>query len=183
MPEEYQPKGQRGAALDAMMPAIYAELRRMARAHLRGEREDHTLQPTALVHEAYLRLRGQRDVDWGNRVQFLGLAARIMRRVLVDHWSRRHARKRLEGGARVTLEDGCRITSGPCVEFIDLERALAGLALEDPRQAEVVELRFFGGLTIDETAEVLNVSTPTVEREWATARLWLARTLAGGAGA
>jgi RNA polymerase sigma factor (TIGR02999 family) len=102
-----------------------------------------------------------------------------MRRVLVDYWSRRHAQKRLEGGRRVPLEDSCRITSGPSVDFIDLDRALTGLAAEDAQQAEVVELRFFGGLSIEETAEVLGLSTATVEREWATARLWLGRHLTG----
>ena len=167
------------AALDAMMPVIYGELQRMARSYFHLERKGHTLQPTALVHEAYLRLRGQRGVDWGNRPQFLGIAARTMRRVLVDYWSRRHAQKRLEGGERVPLEDAYRITGGPSVDFIDLDRALVALAAVDAQQAGVVELRFFGGLTIDETAEVLGLSTATVEREWSTARLWLGRHLAG----
>jgi RNA polymerase sigma factor (TIGR02999 family) len=166
-------------ALDAMMPVLYGELRRMAQAHFQREREGHTLQPTALVHEAYLRLLGQQDVDWHNRPQFLGIAARIMRRVLVDYWSRHNAQKRLEGGQRVPLEDFCRITAGPSVDFIDLDRALVELARVDTQQAEIVELRFFGGLTIDEVAGLQGLSTATVEREWSTARLWLARHLAG----
>jgi RNA polymerase sigma factor (TIGR02999 family) len=167
------------AGLDAMMPVIYGELQRMARSYFHLEREGHTLQPTALVHEAYLRLHGQKGVDWSNRPQFLGIAARTMRRVLVDYWSRSHAQKRLEGGQRVPLEDAFRITGGPSVDFIDLDRALVALAAADPQQAEIVELRFFGGLTIDEAAEVLGLSTATVEREWSTARLWLSRHLAG----
>ncbi len=168
-----------GAALDAMMPVIYGELQKMARSYFRREREGHTLQPTALVHEAYMRLRDQRGVDWDNRPQFLGIAARTMRRVLVDYWSRAHAQKRLEGGQRVPLEDNFRITGGPSVDFMDLDRALVALAEVDTRQAEIVELRFFGGLTTDEAAGALGLSTATVEREWATARLWLARHLAG----
>jgi RNA polymerase sigma factor (TIGR02999 family) len=161
------------------MPAIYGELHKMARSYFRREREGHTLQPTALVHEAYMRLCDQRGVDWNNRPQFLGIAARTMRRVLVDYWSRSHAQKRLEGGQRVPLEDNCRITGAPSVDFMDLDRALVALAAVDARQAEIVELRFFGGLTTDEAAGVLGLSTATVEREWATARLWLARQLAG----
>lgn len=178
-PDAGSDHGSQRAALDAMMPILYSELQRMARSCFDLEQEGHTLQPTALVHEAYLRLRGQRSVDWTNRPQFLGIAARIMRRVLVDYWSRRHAQKRPEGGQRVPLEDRCHFTSGPSVDFIDLDRALVTLASVDARQAEVVELRFFGGLTIEETAEVLDLSAATVEREWSTARLWLVRQLAG----
>ena len=163
------------------MPVLYSELRRLAGSYLQDEDNPHTLQPTALVHEAYLRLRGQQCVDWNNRAQFLGVAARTMRRVLLDYWTRRHALKRPEGGQRVILEDASRITSGPVVDFLDLDRELDALATIDPKQAEVVELRFFGGLTIQETAEVLHVSTATVEREWSTARLWLARRLSGQA--
>jgi RNA polymerase sigma-70 factor (ECF subfamily) len=163
--------------LDGMMPVIYDELRRLATSYLhRGHGED-TLQPTALVHEAYLRLLGQREVDWNNRAQFLGIAARMMRRVLADHWSHRRAGKRAEGGRRVPLEDACRITRGRAVDFIDLDRALRDLAEVDAQQAHIVELRFFGGLTIAETAGLLNLSTATVEREWSTARLWLAHHL------
>ena len=165
------------AALDGMMPVIYDELRRLARSCLRREHEAHTLQPTALVHEVYLRLRGQNRVDWENRAQFLGIAARMMRRVLVDHWAQHHAGKRMEGGRRVPLEDTHRITGAPMIEFIDLERALTALAEVDEQQARIVELRFFGGLTIAEASEAAGVSEATVEREWSTARLWLARHL------
>jgi len=164
-------------ALDGMMPIIYDELRRLAGSYLYRERVGHTLQPTALVHEVYLRLRGQRQVDWENRAQFLGVAARMMRRVLVDHWAHQHAGKSIEGGRRVPLADSCRVTSGPVVDFIDLERALVALSQVDPQQAQIIELRFFGGLTIAEAAEALGVSTATVEREWSTARLWLAHRL------
>jgi RNA polymerase sigma factor (TIGR02999 family) len=170
---------QRRADLDNMMPILYGELRRLAKSYLHREAAGHTLQPTALVHEAYLRLRGQECVDWNNRAQFLGIAAQTMRRVLLDYWSRRQTLKRREDGPRVPLEDAWRITRGARVDFIDLERALVALSALDSQQAEVVELRFFGGLTIEETAEVLHVSTATVEREWSTARLWLARRLDG----
>jgi RNA polymerase sigma-70 factor, ECF subfamily len=165
------------SALDEMMPVLYSELHGLASSYLNREREGHTLQPTALIHEAYLRLRGQQSVDWTNRAQFLGIAARTMRRVLLDYWTRRHAQKRLEGGHRVPLEDACHITGGPVVDFIDLDRALTALAAEDSQQAEVVELRFFGGLTIEEAAQVLGISAATVDRDWSTARIWLARHL------
>jgi RNA polymerase sigma-70 factor (ECF subfamily) len=165
------------AALDGMMPVIYDELRRLASSYLQREREGHTLQPTALVHEVYLRLRGQRHIDWANRAQFLGVAASMMRRVLVDYWSQRHAGKRMEGGQRVPIEDACRITGERAVDLIDLERALVELTAADSQQARIVEMRFFGGLTIAETAEALHLSEATVEREWSTARLWLARQL------
>ena len=178
MSEFVQGMGDGGRAdLDAMMPAIYNDLRRLALSHLNRQYEGHTLEPSDLVHEVYLRLRGQRSVDWKNRAQFLGISARMMRRVLVDYWSERHAQKRVEGGHRITLTDNCRITAGPVVDFIDLERALVALQALDQQQALIVELRFFGGLTIDETAESLELSTATVEREWSTARLWLARYL------
>lgn len=165
------------AALDGMMPVIYDELRRLASSYLRREREGHTLQPTALVHEVYLRLRGQRQVEWDNRAQFLGVAAQMMRRVLVDYWSHRNAAKSIEGHPRVPIEDACRMTVAPALDFLDLEHALTELAAVDERQAGIVELRFFGGLTIAEAAEVLGLSTATVEREWSTARLWLAHHL------
>ena len=171
----------RRAALNGMTPVIYDELRRLAISCLHREREGHTLEPTELVHEAYLRLRAQKSIDWDNRAQVLGIAARMMRRVLMDYWSERHAQKRVEGGRRITLGDSCRITRGPSVDFIDLERALVALEALDMQQAQIVELRFFGGLTIDEAAEALDLSAATVEREWSTARLWLARRLEGQA--
>jgi RNA polymerase sigma factor (TIGR02999 family) len=179
--EKPGPNLQGRAELDQMMPVLYSELRRLAGSYLQREENHHTLQPTALVHEAYLRLLGQQSVDWNNRAQFLGIAARTMRRVLLDYWTCRHALKRPEGGQRVLLEDACRVTSGPIVDLLDLDRELNALAALDSKQAEVVELRFFGGLTIQETAETLQISTATVEREWSTARLWLARRLSGQA--
>ena len=162
------------------MPVIYDELRRLAANYLHRERDGHTLQASDLVHEVYLRLRAQEHVDWSNRAQFLGVSARLMRRVLLDYWEGRHAKKRIEGGHRVLLEDYYRITRGPAVEWIDLERALQALRSVDPEQEQVVELRFYGGLTIEEAAEFLGRSPATVERDWSTARLWLARRLDEG---
>lgn len=166
-----------GRSLDAELPHIYAELRGLARAYLRRERSDHTLQPTALVHEAYLRLRGQREVDWHNRAQFLAIAAQTMRRVLLDYAEQRRAKKRGAGATRITLTDSVGLTQAAEVDFIDIENALSTLGDWDNRQARIVELRFFGGLTAEEVAEVLEISPATVQREWSTARLWLMRRL------
>jgi RNA polymerase sigma-70 factor, ECF subfamily len=163
-------------ALDEIMPVLYADLRRLARSFLGRERKGHTLQPTALVHEAYLRLSGQNSVDWQNRAQVLALAARMMRRVLLDHASSRGRAKR-GGGERLLVGGEAAGTFPAPVDFIDLDRALTQLQQRDPQQAAVVELRFFGGLTIDETAGALNLSAATVEREWSTARLWLSRQM------
>ncbi|MGH9582627.1 MAG: ECF-type sigma factor [Bryobacteraceae bacterium] len=164
-------------SLDAELPYLYAELRGLARAYLRRERPDHTLQPTALVHEAYLRLRGQREVDWRNRVQFLGIAAQMTRRVLLDHAVQRRAKKRGAGAKRIELTDSVGLTQAACVDFVDIDNALTTLSDWDNRQARIVELRFFGGLTAEEVAEVLEISPATVQREWTTARLWLMRRL------
>ncbi len=159
-------------ALERLMPLVYGELRRLAASHLRSERGDHTLQPTALVHEAYLRLVGQRSVSWANRAHFFGIAARMMRRVLVDHARRRLAAKRSPGTLYVALgEDAAAPDRTP--ELLALDRALTELERLDPRQARVVELRFFAGLSVEETAEVAGVSTATVKREWRTARAFL----------
>jgi RNA polymerase sigma-70 factor, ECF subfamily len=166
--------------LDQIMPLVYRELRRLAQAHLRRERPDHTLQPTALVHEVYLRLAAQHRIDGTAGPIFLALASRMMRRILVDYATRRNAQKRVAGLKRVPLEDQLQVTGHKTVDVIDLDRALTRLSQIDSRQGQMVELRFFGGLTIEETATVLDVSTPTVEREWATARLWLARRLDQG---
>ncbi len=167
------------AALERLMPVVYAELRRLAASHLRAERTDHTLQPTALVHEAYLRLAGQRSVEWANRAHFFGIAARIMRRILVDHARRRRALKR--DGAALRLATLEFESSDRAPELIALDAALTSLESLDPQQARVVELRFFGGMTVEETAEATGVSTATVKREWRTARAWLRREIGLGA--
>jgi RNA polymerase sigma-70 factor, ECF subfamily len=167
------------AALDEMLPSIYGELRRLAQAYLSRERPDHTLQPTALVHEAYIRLIQQRQVDWRNRAQFLGIAANVMRRVLLHHAESRSADKRDGGRQRVTLDEAlATVEQAATVDMIDMNAALDRLTALDPRQARVVELRVFGGLTIEETAEVTGVSAATVKRDWDVARLWLRRELA-----
>jgi RNA polymerase sigma factor (TIGR02999 family) len=163
------------AALEKLMPAVYEELRRLAAAHLRSERPDHTLQPTALVHEAYLRLADQRSVEWANRAHFFSIAARIMRRILVDHARRRRALKRDGAALRLTLAEAPSEDRGP--ELLALDSALTSLESLDPRQAKIVELRFFGGLSVEETAEAAGISTATVKREWRTARAWLRREI------
>jgi RNA polymerase sigma factor (TIGR02999 family) len=160
-------------ALDQMLPLVYEELHRLAAHYLSRERPDHTLQPTALVHEAYLRLINQRHVDWRNRAQFLGVAAGAMRRILVNHARDRAAAKRGGNRERVSISLIEAPSGGPDVELIALEEALEQLAALDARKARVVELRFFGGLTTDEVAEVLEISRATVEREWSFARAWL----------
>lgn len=174
---EEQNQGPAGSSLDEELPRLYTELRDLARAYLRRERSDHTLQPTALVHEAYLRLRGQKEVDWRNRAHFLAIAAQTMRRVLLDHAEQRRAKKRGAGAKRITLTDSVGLTQSVQVDFIDIDNALTTLGDWDQRQARIVELRFFGGLTAEEVAEVLEISPATVNREWMTARLWLMRRL------
>jgi RNA polymerase sigma factor (TIGR02999 family) len=173
-------------ALDQMLPLMYEELRRLAAHYLRREPIGHTLQPTALVHEAYLRLIDQRRADWSNRAQFLGLAASMMRRILVNYARDRVAAKR-GGGAqddeRVSLSLIEAPLGRPDVELIALEDALERLAALDPRKARVVELKFFGGLTTEEIAEVLQVSGATVEREWSFSRAWLYNAIEGMGGA
>ena len=164
-------------ALDEMMPVVYAEMRLLAGGYMRGERVGHTLQPTALVHEAYLRLVGQQQVDWRNRAQVLGLAARMMRRVLMDHAERRNAAKRPDAQAAVTLSLAGAAAGPDLVDLIDLDRALEELSRIDERLVTLIELRFFGGLTIEEAAAVLEISAATTEREWTTARMWLRRKL------
>jgi RNA polymerase sigma-70 factor, ECF subfamily len=165
--------------LDQMLPVVYEELHRMAAHYLSQEATGHTLQPTALVHEAYLRLVDQRRVDWRNRAQFLGLAASMMRRILVNHARDRVARKRGGNHERVSLSLVESPSGRPDVELIALEDALQKLAGLDQRKGRVVELKFFGGLTIDEIAEVLGISAATVEREWAFARAWLYDAIEG----
>ncbi|NOT33014.1 MAG: sigma-70 family RNA polymerase sigma factor [Candidatus Eisenbacteria bacterium] len=165
-------------AADRLFPLVYEALRQQAARYLRAERVAHTLQPTALAHEAYLRLAGQPDSAWQDRAHFLAVAARAMRRILVDHARRKRAGKRGSGETPVELDTGVELAAraGP-VEFDDLDRALVDLARLSERQARVVELRYFGGLSIEETGEVLGVSPMTVKRDWATARAWLYREL------
>lgn len=163
------------AAVDKLMPLIYAELRQLAAGYLKRERRDHTLQPTALVHEAYLKLIEGRRVNWQNRAHFFGAAARLMRHILVDHARGRQAAKR--GGYKVSLNEGLAAAEPVDFDLLALDDALEQLAALDPQQSRVVELRYFGGLSIDETAEVLAVSPATVKRLWTSARAWLHRQL------
>jgi RNA polymerase sigma factor (TIGR02999 family) len=167
-------------AREEMLPLVYAELRRLAGGYMSRERAHHTLQPTALVHEAYLRLIDQHRVDWKNRAQFLGLAAVMMRRILVNHARDRAAAKRGGDAQRVSVSvaDGL---AQPELDLISLHDALERLSSVDPRKGQLVELKFFGGLTTEEIAEVLQVSTATVERDWTFARAWLYDALAGDA--
>lgn len=167
-------------ALDQMLPVLYGELHRLAVHYLSLEGSGHTLQPTALVHEAYLRLIDQRCVDWQNRAQFLGLAAGMMRRILVNHARDRAAQKRGGGAEQVSLSLVEAPSGRPDVELIALEEALERLAALDSRKSRVVELKFFGGLSTEEIAEVLQVSGATVEREWSFARAWLYDAIEGG---
>ena len=163
-------------AVDRLVPVVYAELRELASAYLRRERPDHTLQTTALVHEAYLRLTDQRLTNWHNQSHFLGVAAQAMRRILVDHAKGRQRIKR-DGGRPVTLEEGTAINTGPPEEVLAVDEALKRLATLDPRQARVVELRYFAGLTIEETAAALDWAPASVMRVWTSARAWLLREL------
>jgi len=164
------------SALDAMLPGYYTELRRLAQSCLAAERPGHTLQPTALVHEAYLRLAGQHQIDWTCRAQVLALAATMMRRILVNHARARASQKR-DAGVRVELDRELELIEGGQIHIEPLDEALTRLAALDERQASIVEMRFFGGLNIDETAAALGISPATVKREWKTARLWLIREL------
>ncbi len=166
-------------ALDELMPLIYSELHRIAARHLRRERPDHTLQPTALVNEAFMRLIDQQNVQWQNRAHFFGVAAESMRRILVDHARRRLAGKRGGGVVTVALREGMDWPDGRDLNIVELDDALQALARLDPQQSKVVELRFFAGLSVEETAEVLGVSATTVKREWRMARAWLVREMDG----
>lgn len=165
--------------LDDMLPVVYEELHRLAAAYLSREATGHTLQPTALLNEAYLRLVDQRRVDWRNRAQFLGVAANMMRRILVNHARDRAAQKRGGAAQQVSLSMLEAPSGRPDVDLIALEDALSGLALQDERKSRVVELKFFGGLTTEEIAEVLQISGATVEREWSFARAWLYDAIEG----
>ncbi len=162
-------------ALDELLPLVYDELRRLARRYLRRERPGHTLQPTALVNEAYLKLIDQREISWQNRAHFFGVAARLMREILVDHARSHMAAKRGGGEQRMTLDEGVASPAAikPNIDLLRLDDALQVLAKLDPQQCRIVELRYFGGLTIEETAEVLVLSPATIKREWQLARAWL----------
>lgn len=164
------------AALGQLTPLIYAELRRLARGHLRRERQEHTLQPTALVHEAYLRLAGEPNADWESRAHFLAVASEVMRQVLVDHSRRHNAAKRGGGLKRAPLDENT-LAGQRSREILALDEALAGLAEVDPVKSRLIELRHFGGLTAQEIACVLNISTATITREMRMAEAWLARQL------
>ncbi len=165
------------SALDELAPLVYAELRKVAAAYLRRERPGHTLQATALVNEAYLRLVGHKHGRWQGRKHFYGIAARLMRQVLVEHARRHQAEKRGGGRAVVTLSRADEISGAPEVDVLAVHEALERLAAFDAQQARIVELRFFGGLSIEETAETLGVGHATVEREWGLARAWLRKEL------
>lgn len=163
-------------AMAELMPLLYHELHKLARHHLGRERPDHTLQPTALVHEAYLRLAGQQRVHWQNRAHFFGIASQLMRRILVDYARSRHAGKRGGLAHKVSLEDVV-VSDERASELIALDDALSSLAVIDPQQSRIVELRFFGGLTIDETAQSIGVSPATVKRDLNVAKAWLHREI------
>ena len=165
-------------ARDELMHVVYDELHRRAQAYLRRERRDHTLQPSALVNEAYLRLVGQHTA-WQNRAQFLGVAAQMMRRVLIDHARRGKMAKRSGGWVRVALDDWVAEQPAPDVELLDLDAVLTRLATFDPRKSQIAELRFFGGLSLEEVGHSLDLSVATVEREWQAARAWLYAAMRG----
>ena len=169
------------AARDELMPLVYQELRRRAAGYLRHERRNHTLQPTALVNEVYLRLVDQRRAVWQNRAQFFGVASQMMRRILVDRARARRMAKRSGQWARVTLDEAAKASPPVDVDVLDLDAALIRLAAVDPRKSRIAELRFFGGLSLEEAAEVIRISRATVERDWQAARAWLFKELHGEA--
>jgi RNA polymerase sigma factor (TIGR02999 family) len=166
-------------ALEKLLPIVYAELRRIADGYLRRERSGHTLQPTALVHEAYMRLIKAQGLEWKNHEQFFGIAANLMRQILVDHARASSAAKRGGSAPNFQLEEALTISADSDDNLLLLDEALNKLATIDPQAARIVELRYFAGLTIEETAEVLKISPMTIKREWATARAWLHREIAG----
>jgi RNA polymerase sigma factor (TIGR02999 family) len=164
-------------ALDQLMPLVQRELHRIANNHFRRERPGHTLQATALVNEVYLRLIDQREVDWQNRAHFFAIAAKLMRRILVDHARARQVAKRGGGALQISFDEGAILSLERSAEIVALDDALANLAAIDGRKSQVVELRFFGGLSVEETAKALNISPNTVIRDWSTAKAWLHREL------
>ena len=167
-------------ALGRLIPLVQRELHQIARRCMAGERAGNSLQATALVNEAYLRLINAKDVAWHDRAHFLAVAARVMRRILVDHARARHYQKRGGDAARVTLDEALVVASEPVQDVVAIDEALTALAAVDARTSQVVEMRFFGGLTIEETAEALQISRDTVKRDWKMAKLWLLRELRGG---
>jgi RNA polymerase sigma factor (TIGR02999 family) len=164
-------------ALNELVPLVERELHRLARAYMRRERQGHTLQATALVNEVFLRLAHTANPRWQDRAHFVGIAARLMRQVLVDHARSRGYQKRGGGGRRVPLDNALLITPAPELDVLAVDRALESFAKIDPRKSQVVELRFFGGLSVEETADVLGLSVKTVKRDWRVAKLWLSREL------
>lgn len=167
------------SALDELVPLIYKELRRLAGNYIRRERQHHTLQPTALINEVFLCLIDQHDIKWQNRAHFFGIAAKLMRRILVDHARKDQAAKRGGGQYNLSLSKADRISGQPSIDLLAVHLALQQLEKLDSQQSRVVELRFFGGLTIEETAEVMGLGHATVEREWKMARSWLRHELQG----
>jgi len=166
------------AALERLVPLVEREMRRLARGYMRRERKDHTLQATALVNEVFLRLADGPQLGWQNRAHFFAIAAQVMRHILVDH-ARSHAYQKRGGGARkITLDEAMVVSQERAAEVVELDDVLKELAHIDPQQSRIVELRFFGGLTIEETAEVLHLSPATIKREWSTAKAWLYHELA-----
>jgi len=168
------------AALDALVPIVYKELRRLAHCELRKERPDHTLQSSALVHEAYFRLVGQNLPQWESRTHFFAIAAQLMRQILVDYARRRRASKRGGDVFMLTLDDAVALPQRKDVDVVAIDEALRTLAEFDPRQSRVVELRFFAGLSLEETSEVMGIATATVQRDWTAARAWLHREISRG---
>jgi RNA polymerase sigma factor (TIGR02999 family) len=169
------------AAFDELVPLVYDELRRLARHFMRREREGHTLQTTALVNEAYVRLVDQRSVRWQNRAHFFAIAAQLMRRILVDHARSRRYAKRGGEARQVSFDEAAIVSRERCAELVAVDDALTDLAARDPRKSQIVELRFFGGLNIEETAEVMGISPTTVQREWRSAKAWLYQAIREGA--
>lgn len=169
------------AARDVLVPLVYNELRRVAQKNLAGQRSDHTLQATALVHEAYLRLVNRKTANWQGRAHFFALAAQMMRQILVDHARMRNTAKRGGGTLTLLVEDAPAGEAAINLDLIGLDKAMKRLAALDPRQSQIVELRFFGGLSIEEAARVVDISPATAKREWATARVWLQHAMEGDA--
>ncbi len=169
-----------GKAWDALLPLVYDELRRLAHHHLKNERPNHTLQSTALVHEAYFRLVGQELPEWESRAHFFAIAAQLMRQILVDYARRQRASKRGSGACLLALDDAMALPQRASVDVVALDDALNTLAKIDARQSRVVELRFFAGLSLEETSEVMGIATATVQRDWTAARAWLHREISRG---